>query len=102
MTAKKTRAAAKQPAAMKPLTPPDRTRCQAEIPNGATFMTLGGRCERVRCKSPPTVIVTEVKPGADGRYGSMALCHSCWAEALKQLGPSTISAEPIIAAEGET
>lgn len=81
---------------LKPLEPPDRKRCQAEIPNGVNFMTLGGRFERVRCKSAPTVIVTEVQPGKDGRHGSMALCHLCWAQALKQLGAWSISAEPII------
>lgn len=80
----------------KALAPPDLKRCQAEIPNGANFMTLGGRPEHLRCKSPPSVIVTEVQPGSDGRHGSMALCHPCWAVALKQLGAWSISAEPII------
>lgn len=80
----------------KSLVAPDRAQCQAEIPNVVTFMTLGGRFERLRCTSRPTVIVTEVRLGSDGKHGSMALCHPCWAQALKQLGPWSISAEPII------
>jgi hypothetical protein len=82
--------------ALKPLTPPDLKRCQAEKPNGHSFMTLGGTPGRERCKEEPTVIVTEVQPGADNRHGAMSLCHPCWAVALKQLGGWTISAEPII------
>ena len=85
-----------------PLTPPDRKRCQAEVPNGATFMTVGGRPGRVRCKNKPTVIIMEVVSGKDGRHGSMALCHSCWAVAIKQLGSFSISAEPIIDDVGAT
>lgn len=79
-----------------PLTPPDLKRCQAEKPNGHSFMTLGGVPGRVRCEDKPTVIVTEVVPGPDGRRGSMSLCHHCWAVALKQLGADSITAEPIL------
>ncbi len=81
---------------LKPLIPPDLERCQAEVPNGHSFMTLGGRPGRVRCSSKPTVIITEVQPGADGRCGSMSLCHPCWAQAIKQLGAWAISAAPIL------
>lgn len=79
-----------------PLTPPDLKRCQAEKPNGHSFMTLGGVPGRVRCEDKPTVIVTEVVPGPDGRRGSMSLCHHCWGVALKQLGAYSITAEPIL------
>jgi len=59
------------------LIPPDTERCQAEKPNGVTFMTLGGRQELVRCSSKPTVIITEDVPGEDGQMGSMSLCPEC-------------------------
>ena len=84
---------------VKPLISPDLECCQAEKPNGHTFMTLGGTPRRERCKDKPTVVVTEVKLGQDGRRGSMSLCHPCWAQMLKQLGGWTISAEPIIPKE---
>jgi len=84
---------------LKPLTPPDLERCQAEVPNGHSFMTHGGRPGRERCKSAPTVVVTEVQPGVDGRRGSMSLCHHCWSVALQQLGGWAISAEPILKGE---
>jgi hypothetical protein len=58
----------------KALIPPDLERCQAEKPNGHTFMTLGGSPGRERCKDKPTVIVKEKKPGKDGQCGSMTLC----------------------------
>ena len=71
---------------MKKLIPPDRARCQAEIPNGASFMTLGGRPELVRCTSAPTVIVREKLPGKDGQRGSMSLCGVCLVVFKQQLG----------------
>lgn len=83
----------------KPLEPPDLKRCQAEVPNGHSFMTLGGRPGRERCKNKPTVIIEEVVPGKDGQRGSMAVCHSCWAVALKQLGAHMIWARPILKEE---
>ena len=76
----------------KPLVPPDRVRCQAEIREGGSFMQLGRHAFQ-RCASAPTVIVRETKPGRDGRRGSMSLCQSCldvfkerfpaWAETFK-------------------
>lgn len=59
----------------KELVPPDPARCQAEIREGS-FMTLGPRSWS-RCTSTPSVIITERKPGPDGRCGSMSLCASC-------------------------
>jgi hypothetical protein len=82
---------------MKPLTPPDRERCQAEKPNGNSFMTLGGRPGRERCASPPTVIAYETKPGVDGRKGSMSLCEACQEVAIKQLGRGALRFAPISA-----
>ena len=63
---------------LKPLTPPDETRCQAMVPNGYTFMTLGGVPGHERCSNKPVVIVEEVEPGFDGRCGSMSLCAACF------------------------
>jgi hypothetical protein len=69
----------------KGLTPPDLKQCQAEKPNGHTFMTLGGKPGMVRCDRKPTVILTENKPGADGQKGSMSLCDGCLAQFRKQM-----------------
>jgi len=71
---------------MKELTPPDLCRCQAEKPNGASFMTCGGRPERIRCNEEPCVIATENEPGPDGRVGSMSLCQHCAEVFVQQLG----------------
>jgi hypothetical protein len=68
------------------LTPPDIQQCQAEKPNGHSFMTLGGAPGRVRCTALPEVIVKETKKGKDGLRGSMALCAECLEVAKKQLG----------------
>ena len=75
------------------LIPPDPQRCQAEIPNGHTFMTLGGVPGLVRCSAKPSVIVTEREAGPDGQRGSMSLCPKCLEVLLKQAGPdyATIS-----------
>jgi hypothetical protein len=78
------------------LIPPDYERCQAEIPNGHTFMTLGGSPGRVRCKNPPTVLATERKAGADGLIGSMTLCDECSFKFVSMNGYSAASFEPII------
>lgn len=59
------------------LTPPDLDRCQADKPNGCTFMTLGGKPGLVRCSNKPAVIATEAKPGPDGQIGRMSLCAEC-------------------------
>lgn len=59
------------------LDPPDKDQCQAEIPNGNSFMTMGGRPGMERCEAIPKVIVTEVDPGDDGERGAMSLCGSC-------------------------
>jgi hypothetical protein len=77
------------------LIPPDHEQCQAEKPNGYTFMTLGGRPGRVRCENKPITIATEVVLGQDGSRGSMSLCAECWKVMLKQLGPFYASFEPL-------
>ena len=69
------------------LIPPDEERCQAEKPNGYTFMTLGGVPGVVRCENRPTVIVRERLAGKDGRCGSMSLCHDCLQVLIDQAGP---------------
>ena len=70
---------------LKKLTPPDVERCQAEKPNGHSFMTLGGRPALERCDRKPTVIVTESKRMLDGFQGSMALCDGCLAVFRRQM-----------------
>jgi len=70
------------------LTPPDLKRCQADVPNGTNFMTLGGDIGgTVRCNNKPSVIAYEVLPGPDGLHGSMSLCPSCLAVFQKREGP---------------
>ncbi len=72
---------------MSDLIPVDLTRCQAEKPNGATFMTLGGVPKLIRCNNVPTVIATEIEPDPmDGQIGSMSLCDDCKSVLLKQVG----------------
>ena len=66
------------------LTPPDLKQCQAEKPNGYSFMTLGGRPGRERCASAPSVLATEADPGEDGLRGSMSLCAECFNAFQKQ------------------
>lgn len=68
------------------LTPPDLGRCQAERPNGHSFMTLGGRPGLERCTEKPVWIATEAQPGADGLVGSMSLCDHCRGVMVEQLG----------------
>ena len=70
---------------MSKLTPADPARCQAEKPNGYSFMTLGGVPGRERCSSAPSVIATEAKPGADGQTGQMSLCDECLARIQVQM-----------------
>ena len=62
---------------LKPLIPPDLKRCQGEVPNGHSFMTLGGVPGRVRCENKPSCVVYETIPDEDGRMGSMSLCKRC-------------------------
>lgn len=74
-----------------PLIPPDKKQCQAE--KYEPFM-MGGNLMR-RCNKKPSVITKEVKPGADGRRGSMSLCPACLKACLKQLGKSAVTVTPI-------
>lgn len=73
------------------LIPPDRKRCQAEIPTQVSFMTLGGVSGRVRCDERPSVVIRETKRGG----GSMSLCDSCLAQFSRQVGMRGYSTEPI-------
>jgi hypothetical protein len=81
------------------LIPADLTRCQAEVPNGATFMSLGGVPRLERCHNAPTVIATEKRPGEDGLVGSMSLCARCQAQFIKQLGNDFATFESIEVAQ---
>lgn len=82
------------------LTPPDRERCQADVPGNGPF-TLGGKIGnpkngyRVRCENKPTVVVTERNPGADGLRGSMSLCEDCLAALHTQHGKGYADAQPL-------
>lgn len=73
------------------LKPPDKDRCQADVPGNGPF-TVGGKIGdprngyRVRCENKPTVIVTERVPGPDGLRGSMSLCATCLEAFHAQLG----------------
>jgi hypothetical protein len=85
---------------IKPLTPPDLKRCQAEKPGNGPF-SMGGPIGnplngyRVRCDSKPKFIATENKPGDDGRVGSMSLCGSCKDVMLKQLPEGFCTLTPL-------
>ena len=68
------------------LTPPDLKQCQALIPNGNTFMTLGGRPGHERCENKPVWLATEKRAAEDGLVGSMTLCENCKEVFLKQMG----------------
>lgn len=59
------------------LIPPDPKQCQADKPNGASFMSMGAFPALVRCSNVPSVIITETMPGKDGLIGSMSLCQEC-------------------------
>lgn len=71
---------------MKPLTPPDFLRCQAEITRYVPFVMGGSTKQTERCSNKPTVVIHDAQPGEDGRVGSMSLCYSCLLVARKQLG----------------
>ena len=85
---------------MAELTPADPKRCQADVPNGVNFMTLGGRPGRVRCSNEPVVSAKETKPGKDGQMGSMSLCDSCLTVFTKQVPQEGIEVEKIGGGDG--
>lgn len=76
------------------LIPPDTGRCQAEKPNGNSFMTLGGSPGLERCRNIPLWIAREIKPGPDGQIGSMSLCRECRTVLERQM-PDYATFEPI-------
>jgi hypothetical protein len=80
---------------MADLEPPDMDQCQALIPNGHSFMTLGGRPERVRCEEKPEYLITETSPGDDGECGSMTLCADCMIVLEEQRGVHGLKIEDI-------
>lgn len=57
------------------LIPPDLEQCQEEIPNGNSFMSMGGKYGgRVRCGNKPMFLVQETTQG----NGSMTMCPECF------------------------
>lgn len=82
-------------AGWKRMTPPDRSRCQAEKPNGAGPFTTGGIPGHVRCEAKPTFIVMETAPGEDGQIGSMSLCDDCHQVFLNDMPEGYAISEPI-------
>lgn len=66
------------------LIPPDKERCQVEELEGS-FMTLGPR-SYVRCEEKPILIISEVKPGEDGKKGEMSMCAAHY-EKFKEFKP---------------
>jgi hypothetical protein len=78
-----------------PLIPPDLERCQAEKPNGHSFMTLGGVPGLERCKNKPTMVITE-KVAIDSRgKGSMSLCDGCHAQFVRQMPKGTVDVQDV-------
>jgi len=77
------------------LIPPDLKQCQAEKPNGNSFMTLGGVPGLVRCKEKPTVVAYENNPAEDGLKGSMSLCDSCAKKLVETHGSEFATLKPI-------
>lgn len=77
------------------LIPPDLNQCQAEKPNGVTFMTLGGKFKMERCTNKPLYIATENVAGKDGLIGSMSLCEDCKDVFIKQMGSNFATIVPI-------
>jgi len=71
---------------MKKLIPADTKICQAEIPNGNSFMTMGGVSGRVRCKNKAFIIAKEIEPQKDGLIGEMSMCENCF-ERFKKVMP---------------
>ena len=66
------------PKSKKPaLIPPDPERCQAELTTYNPFVMGGSVRQTERCKNKPGYLVSEVKPGKDGRKGAMSLCDEC-------------------------
>jgi hypothetical protein len=79
------------------LAPPDIKQCQAEKPNGYSFMTLGGRPGRERCTTLPAFIVSEKAPGKDMQTGSMSICISCLCVMNEQMKLGDYDLTPIVA-----
>ena len=50
------------------------------------FMTLGGQRKERRCENKPAYIVKELKPGPDGRKGSMSVCMECEPACTRMMG----------------
>lgn len=80
----------------KPLIPPDYSQCQAEKPNGHSFMTLGGVPGLERCKNKPQWVIHETVPDKNGQCGSMSLCDACLEVFRKQVGMDGYRLEPAI------
>lgn len=74
------------------LIPPDLKQCQAEKPNGNSFMTLGGVPGLERCRSEPTLIAHESKRADGKKSGSMSLCLECSVVCKKQIPGITFTA----------
>lgn len=70
----------------KKIAPLDVDRCQTEVPNGASFMTLGGVPGLVRCSNQPEFVLVEREPGEDGQNGAMTVCASCFDVFKKSMG----------------
>lgn len=80
---------------MSVLEPVDRERCQTDIKVGSPWR-FGDSIRWTRCPNKPSVIVTEVKAGADGQRGAMSLCASCLTEFNKKVPPGTATVEVIV------
>jgi len=72
------------------LIPPDKKRCQSEIP---AMFALGGTHRR--CDNIPKWIAKENKAQKDGCKGSMSLCDECKKVFIKQMGKDYASFKEI-------
>lgn len=58
---------------------------------------MGGSPRQVeRCSNKPGYLITELKPGKDGRKGSMTLCDFCKREFVKKTGGMGYKYETLI------
>lgn len=81
--------------------PLDVKRCQAEKPNGASFMTFGGVPGLVRCSDEPTFVIVERVADKKGVRGAMTLCAACFEVFKRQEGIEKILVYPILRPEKE-
>lgn len=76
------------------LIPPDPARCQADVIEHTPF-ALGGTHRKYRCEMQAAYIVEELRPGPDGKKGSMSLCPHCLGAFKAMMGEDYATVTPI-------